>query len=79
MKVSLPCGHCAGSGRKEAKKLTETLELLSRQRTHWLSTQRVAGILAIGETNAANRLAELHKLGLVERRGNKPLEWRIKL
>lgn len=78
MKVSLRCGHCGGSGRKEAPKLTETLALLSRQRLYWLSTQRVAGMLGIGETNAANRLAELHKLGLVERRGNKPLEWRIK-
>jgi hypothetical protein len=75
LRVLLPCGHCAGSGRKEAVKLTETLAVVHR--TQWRTTQALAKALGVGETNMANRLADLLKLGLVERRGNRPHEWRL--
>jgi hypothetical protein len=74
VRVLLPCGHCRGSGRKEAAKLTETLAVVLA--AGWRTTQAIARALEIGETNAANRLADLLKLGLVERRGNRPHKWR---
>ncbi len=73
-RVMLPYGHCAGTGKKEAPKLTETLAFL--ERGLWFSTQWLAAALHSGETNMANRLAELEELGLVEHRGSRPKEWR---
>ena len=75
--VMLPCGHCSGTGRKEAPKLSQTLATLSQ--VAWLSTQAVAKKLHVGETNMANRLRDLFDLGLAERRGERPHEWRRKL
>jgi hypothetical protein len=75
-RVTLPCGHCGGTGQKEAPELTRTLESVSF--SQWRSTQFIARELVIGETNAANKLRELMGLGFVERRGGKPYEWRRK-
>lgn len=75
-RVTLPCGHCNGTGQKEAVELTRTLEAVSF--SQWRSTQFIARVLAIGETNAANKLRALWELGIIERRGAKPYEWRRK-
>lgn len=80
VKVMLPCGHCDGTGRKEAPKLSRTLAALSASR--WLSTQALAKKLETQETAMSNRLAELRELGLVERQGSgarySPYEWKLK-
>lgn len=73
--VMLPCGHCSGTGRKEAVKLTEVLAKLETD--GWTSTQIMARRVGIGETNMANRLRELRDLGLAESRGSHPREWRL--
>ncbi len=77
-KVLLPCGHCDGTGRKEAPELSRTLAALSQ--VAWLSTQTMAKKLRTKETAMSNRLADLRKRGLVERRGSgsryAPYEWR---
>jgi hypothetical protein len=75
-RVMLPCGHCSGTGRKEARKLSETLAAVHP--THWQSTQALALVVGSGETNMANRLRELRDLELVESRGTHPREWRLK-
>jgi DNA-binding IclR family transcriptional regulator len=71
----LTCGHCDGTGKKEAAKLTETLSLFMGPA--WFTTQDLAAAADISGENMANRLAELLRLGLVERRGNRPHEWRL--
>lgn len=71
----LPCGHCDGTGKKEAPKLSDTLSLVG---SRWMTTQQVAAAAGVSGENMANRLADLLRLGLVERRGNRPHEWRRK-
>lgn len=78
VKVMLPCGHCDATGQKEAPKLTETLGLLVMNPRAWFPTQELAGAADVTGENMANRLAELLRLGLVERRGKKPMEWKLK-
>ncbi len=72
----LLCGHCDGTGKKEAEKLTATLALMVGPA--WFTTQELAAAAHISGENMANRLAELLRLGLVERRGNRPHEWKRK-
>lgn len=73
--ITAPCGHCDGTGVVEPRRLNEVRDAL---RFHeWLTTQEVAAKLDLGEANTANVLRELHQLGVVERRGAKPLEWRL--
>lgn len=74
-KVFLPCGHCDGTGQKEAAKLSETLSDVG---SRWVTTQQLARAAGVSGENMANRLAELLRLGLVERRGNRPHEWKRK-
>lgn len=80
VKVMLPCGHCDGTGHKEAPKLSRTLAAISP--TVWRSTQALAKKLKTQETAMSNRLAELRELGLVDRKGSgarySPYEWRLK-
>lgn len=77
-KVTLPCGHCGATGRKEAPQLTATLALVHRAR--WQSTQALALAAGIKETAMSNRLAELHERGYLDRRGSgsrySAYEWR---
>lgn len=79
-RVLLPCGHCDGTGRKEAPKLTKTLDAVSK--AQWRSTYELSRVLGVSETNMANRLAELRELGLLQRRGSgvrwSPYEWKRK-
>lgn len=74
----LPCGHCGGSGKKCAPELTSTLKLMGRS---WVETLEVARRLGLKQGAACNRMADLLKLGLVERRGSgsrhSPYEWRL--
>lgn len=75
-RVMLKCGHCHGTGKKEAPKLSQTLCLIVPGL--WFPTQELAAAANCGETNMANRLVELESLGLVEHRGSRPKEWRRK-
>lgn len=78
VKVMLPCGHCDATGQKEAPKLTETLALVAANPKAWFPTQELAAAADTTGENMANRLAELLRLGLVERRGKRPMEWKLK-
>lgn len=80
-KVLLPCGHCYGSGKKEAPELSATLRVVSHAR--WQATLAIAKLLGLKQGAVCNRLAALLKLGLLDRRGSgsrhSPYEWRVKL
>ena len=82
--VTFPCEHCMGTGRREPT-LTErwTLMAVSRQ---WALTKDISTRLKAIQgfptkiPALCNRLVDLHKRGLLERRAvtGKSFEWRLK-
>jgi hypothetical protein len=75
--VSVTCGMCSGSGRVIHHRATQLFGLLTKD---WQTTAELARRAVIGPTNAANVLAVLLHLGLVDRVGSganrSPFRWR---
>lgn len=77
--VVVACGRCGGTGSIAHPRLTRIVWFLRNRPYSWYPTVTLAKVFCMSETNAANHMARLHAMDLVDRRGagagRSPYEW----